>query len=316
MNESELKRAIEELESDGIPPQVAENKLLPILQNLLGNDGYEVSHTGGAGDQGIDFLAVKGMEQIAIQQKHYSRKDRSIGLSDLYQMLGSMIVQKINRVMMISNTRFSSAAREFVSKTLPVQFELIDIDTLKAWGSRLGREETDLQQEAIRLITDLSRSLVLLVAKDPKVLDVVEWRELEKLLAEVFSGIGFNVTLTPSSKDGGKDLILETKCTSRSTSAIYIVEIKHWRSGQRVGSSAVTDFLNVILKECREGGVFLSTYGYCDNAFEQLSEIDRTKVRFGNQTKIITLCKQYEKIKSGIWTPTNPLGELLYQETE
>jgi len=62
--------------------------------------------------------------------------------------------------------------------------------------------DEDLQTEAITLIADLSQRLALLIARDPSVLKVIEWRDMERLLAEVFSGIGFDVTLTPASKDG------------------------------------------------------------------------------------------------------------------
>jgi hypothetical protein len=39
-------------------------------------------------------------------------------------------------------------------------------------------------------------------------LDHLEWRDLERMMARVMEGLGFKVTLTPPSKDGGKDLIL------------------------------------------------------------------------------------------------------------
>ena len=288
--------------------------MFPILTTLLGIDGFSVSHTGGAGDQGIDFLAEKEDQKIAIQQKHYSNPNRSVGVSDLHQMLGSMIIQKINRVIMVSNTKFSKQARDLVEQKLPISFELIDIDSLKAWGARLRNFNEDLQEEAIKLIADLSQRLALLIAKDPKVLHVVEWRDLERLLAEVFSGLGFNVTLTPSSKDGGKDLILE--CISNETNCSYIVEIKHWRSGQKVGSSSISEFLRVILKENRNAGIFLSTFGYCDNAFEHLTEIDRERVRIGDQTKVISLCQRYSKVRSGIWSPVSNFPEILFEQTK
>ena len=71
----------------------------------------------------------------------------------------------------------------------------------------------------------------------------IEWREMEKTLAEVFSGIGFDVELTPSSKDGGKDLVLE--CLIQGKTHSYFVEIKHWRAGSRVGAKDICDFVHV-----------------------------------------------------------------------
>jgi len=314
LNKEQLLNTIDSFEKNLFAPQEAEQQMLPILSTLLGIDGFTVTHTGGIGDQGIDFLAEKEEQKIAIQQKHYSNPNRSIGIPDLHQMLGSMIIQKINRVIMVSNTKFSKQARDFVSQNIPISFELIDIDALKAWGARLKNNNEELQSEAIKLISDLSQKLALLIAKDPNVLNVVEWRDLERLLAEVFSGLGFDVTLTPSSKDGGKDLILE--CISNATNCSYIVEIKHWRSGKKVGASYITEFLKVILGENHKAGVFLSTFGYCNNAFEHLTEIDRERVRIGDQVKILSLCQRYSKIRSGIWSPVSNLPEILFEQTE
>jgi restriction endonuclease Mrr len=95
----------------------------------------------------------------------------------------------------------------------------------------------------------------------------------------------------------------------------YIIEIKHWRSGNRVGQSIVRDFLNVIVRERRQGGLFLSTYGYCDNAFEMLSEIERQQLKFGSEEKIVSLCKTYVKAEAGIWSPSATLTEILLEET-
>jgi restriction system protein len=65
----------------------------------------------------------------------------------------------------------------------------------------------------------------------------IEWRDVERVVAEIFSGIGSKVELIPSSKDGGKDVILE--CKENGTSKTYTIEIKHWRSGQRVGEKKI-----------------------------------------------------------------------------
>lgn len=308
-----LNKEIDGLSDANLPPQVAEKKLLPILETLLGFEGFSVIHTGGFNDQGIDFLAEGKSEKIAIQQKHFAHQDRAVSMSLVHQMIGSAIANEIQRVIIVSNTKFSQEARELVKKNLPVSIDLVDVDALRAWGARLRPADKSPPEEAIQLINSLSQQLALLVARDPSVLNVLEWRDLERLLAEVMDGIGFAVTLTPGSKDSGKDLILE--CSSNSSKATYIIEVKHWRSGQRVGASAVTDFLNVIMKENRAGGVFLSTYGYCDNAFEKLAEIERQTLKFGSQQKIVSLCRRFSKIRSGIFMQDQALSEVLFEET-
>lgn len=71
----------------------------------------------------------------------------------------------------------------------------------------------------------------------------------------------------------------------------------------------------MIVRERRGGGLFLSTYGFCDNAFEQLREIDRNVIRIGDGNKIQALCRTYTKAKAGIWSPPENLVEVLFEGT-
>ncbi len=164
------------------------------------------------------------------------------------------------------------------------------------------------------IVEAMSHVLAVKVAQDPAALDHIEWRMLEHLLFRVFSGLGFNVTLTPESKDGGKDLILA--CTVDTRDRSYIVEVKHWRSGQRVGANAVRSFLHVIGRERRDGGIYLSTYGYARNAFESLSQIDRERLRFGAKEKVVAFCRSYVRSHEGTWRSPSLLADLLYEHTE
>ena len=179
-------------------------------------------------------------------------------------------------------------------------------------GEQLPPFRIELNQ-VIKGIKDVSRKFAQLIAEDPSNLGSLEWRDLERTMAEVLEGLGFSVELTPGSKDGGKDLII--KCIVSSSQHTYIVEIKHWRSGGRVGHTIISDFLNVLVSERRQGGLFLSTSGYCTDAFEMLSEIQRQQLKFGDQKKVVSLCKTYIKAQSGLLSRSESLVEVLFEET-
>ena len=36
---------------------------------------------------------------------------------------------------------------------------------------------------------------------------------------------------------------------------------------------------------------------------KMLTEIDRERLKFGNEDKVVSLCKTYMKVDSGIWSP-------------
>ena len=267
----------------------------------------------------MDLLAYRAPsadhqgQTLGIEFKYY-RAGRPVGVPQVRQLIGAAMLHELDRAILLVNTQFTKAARDAVRREMPFEVELVDLDSLRAWVDRLDVEHTGFAEEVRDILRVVSRRFATLIAKDPRVLDELEWRDIERTVAEVFDGLGFSTTLTPPSKDGGKDIVLE--CTVRGHLAEYVVEIKHWRSGSRVGSGAIRNFLNVIARESRQGGLYLSTYGYCDNAFEQLSTIDRQRLRFGSEEKVVALCRTYVKAASGLWSPPGHLVDVLYEGTK
>jgi restriction system protein len=310
---------IAQFETDGgsLAPIDAERVLFGVVEPLLANDGYEAQFTGGPRDDGFDVRATRPASEksdshrIGIQFKHY--RNSQVGPAQVRELIGAAVASNVNRAMLIVTTAFTEAARDLVRRELPLQIELIDVDALKAWIARIDVDERIDTSEIRQIIKSVSQRFAQIIAENPRALDELEWRDLERTLAEVFEGLGFTVELTPGSKDGGKDIVLE--CSVQGKLHTYIVEIKHWRSGIRVGSSAAKSFLNVIVREGREAGLFLSTYGYCDNAFESLTEIERRQLRFGTEHKVVALCQTFVKATSGIWSPPERLSEVLFEGT-
>ena len=132
------------------------------------------------------------------------------------------------------------------------------------------------------------------------------WRQLETLIAEIFTGLGFAIELTPPSKDGGKEVVISYKDYR------YLIELKHWKAPNKVVSNELSDFLQVIVNEKNDGGLYLSTSGYCSNAFEQLKVITKKPVNYQGVSKIISLVNTYERVQSGIWSKPLSIEELLF----
>ncbi|MFZ2404981.1 MAG: restriction endonuclease [Methylobacter sp.] len=317
--QEELKALIRRLETSATPaasPQDAEQIMGEILGPLLTEDGYTIESVGHQRDIGVDFIArngppgESGLDEIAIEYKHY--RQGAVGTEAVHRVLGAAVSAGLSRAMLVTNARFTYAAREALRRSTPVGIELVDLDSLRSWVSRL-EQIPSLDVSQINLIRrELSRKLIALIVRNPRYLDEIEWREMERLLTEVFEGLGFEARLTPGSKDGGKDIVLT--CQVASTTHTYYVEVKHWRSRQRVGAGAISEFLNVIVNEQISGGLYLSTYGFCSNAIETLTEVQRQTLRFGTENKIATLCKSYVKATSGIWSPEMALPDILYDD--
>ncbi|WP_063694709.1 restriction endonuclease [Bradyrhizobium stylosanthis] len=296
-------------------PMEADQILGGVLRPILRVEGFDLQATSTHRDEGIDFVGVRGdpalgsAESLGVVAKFYSRA-RKVAVEQVRELIGAGLAKGMGRVILVSNCAFTTAARATIEHDLPLSVELKALEDLRSWLELVREAEPDAETEVRVILRELSERFARLIARDPGALAHLEWRDVERTVAEVFDGLGFRVTLTPGSKDGGKDVILE--CEVAGKQATYYVEIKHWRSSTKVGADAVAKLLKVIVTEKKAGGLFLSTYGFTENAFEQLTTIEREKLRFGDQEKIVTLCRTYVKAKSGIWSPPDNLTEVLF----
>lgn len=300
-----------------------EIEVLEALTKLLSKIGFHIQFTDtNYRLQTPDFIAKKGVDgaeyKIAIELKSSSNVNEAIrnGVKTLTEMAEAKEYDKLLLLLLNRDKRQyknSAFLQQFLSSN-PTNLEILNLEDLEKWSQNLSNELSFKGLSEVYIyIKQLSRKLIELVAKRPDSLKEMEWRDLERVVSELFEGLGFKTTLTPSSKDGGKDVILE--CTIDDIQKSFVIEIKHWRSGQRVGQKIVKEFTKVIINEKRDKGLFLSTYGFSNNFYESLSETEKTIVRFGEQEKIVELCRTYEKISNGIWNPTSTLEDILFENT-
>lgn len=181
-------------------------------------------------------------------------------------------------------------------------------------ASRAQEDETKNSETTVEiLVRILANELCKLIAIKPQTLEDIEWRDLERVIATALEGIGFKVELTPVSKDGGKDIIVN--CIVGNEEHTFYVEIKHWRQGSRPGLNHVSDFIEVNAVDGTNGGLFVSSSGFRNEVHSRLNEISKQRVRLGEKNKILSLCQKYVKSIEGIWQRDVPLPEILFEET-
>jgi HJR/Mrr/RecB family endonuclease len=313
MGEDALSYLLED--HDVLDPKGIENNLGIVLEELLSKEGYQITQTNPHERLGVDFVAERSQPKatsnprIGIEVKCHKMR---IQLNTVRDLIGSATLGNFDRVVLVSNSEFSRAALAVAERQLPFQLELIGLHQLENWARSISRQETPADQAVQIAIRDLSKKLALFVAQNPIALRSMEWRDVERMLAEVFDGLGFTVTLTPPAKDGGKDLILRCQVTGEDQE--YYVEVKHWRSETKVGSGVISEFIKIVANEKKAGGLFLSTGGYTSNAFEHLTEMERRLVKLGDQKKVYSLCKHYSRKHSGLWSAAKSLPDVLLGE--
>lgn len=160
-------------------------------------------------------------------------------------------------------------------------------------------------------IQGLCRGFAESIAENPEFLMNLEWRELEKVLAFVLESLGFDVTLTPVAKDGGKDIIAELE--QGANRRVFYIELKHWTCGKRVGLGPIEHFIEIIAKDGVDRGVLLSTSGYTEGALIALSVLERPNLQLGGRPDVWTLCRTYTRARTGIWSAPDDLSDVLFR---
>jgi restriction endonuclease Mrr len=123
------------------------------------------------------------------------------------------------------------------------------------------KDEKPSELEVPRIITDvraINRSLLEHVQKDHKQIHNLNDREFEMLMAEFFIKQGYGVTLTPSTRDGGKDLILLDK--KEFGNHIFFVECKKYALERPVGVGVIRSLHGAITGNATAGLVVSTSF--------------------------------------------------------
>jgi len=148
-----------------------------------------------------------------------------------------------------------------------------------AVDSSVGRTPT-IASELVIAGEDVLKEL----DSDPTLLHRLTPREFEQLVAELLHRQGYEVELTPLSKDGGKDVYVAHK--SGLGSALYVVQAKKYRADRPVGIGVVRELYGVVQAEHLTGGIVATTSYFTKGAVDfqesvqyQMSLTDYHKLR-------------------------------------
>lgn len=283
-----------------------------LVAELFRACGHSVEQTGFVeSDHGADLIIeIKDRgtpEHISVEVK-YNRGPADI--ASVRQLLAFRGHGLINRAMIVSRSGFTPAALRFATDNGVGLVDLLSPDDLRNWlAKHQPRVEPD---KTIHLIIRTAmKEVATLIAEDPEQLASVEWRDLERVLREVFEKIGFGTKLTRSGKDGGFDL--ELSIIKDGKRAIYLVEIKHWTT-KKPGPEHLTKLVRVVASKQANAGLFLSTSGFARTVYEGLIEAS-APVRLGDGSKVVSLCKLYHRIDTALWIEAGDLEEELFADT-
>jgi restriction system protein len=319
MDFNKLRKDLQWLRSEdgAVPASQAITALARVLGPLLSSEGLEL-FAPERPDSGMDLIArtPKGADKpptyLTIEYKRQPGS-RPIGIDGARQFVERAGFTPYQKAMLIGHFGFTTEAREEARRIEPISVELLDLEGLEAWIRRLeiGRPPN---APRIQLLTrSISNEFALMVASGPKTLDNLKPGDFENMTARIMEAFGLKTTPALSGKDAGKDLIFV--CGAISGKESYAVELRHWQPGKRIGRPLISDFMQVIIAEKRSAGLIPPTSGYATDTFQELTEIERQHLRFGNLRKVILLAQTYSRSCQGFWSPPTTPQEVLFEGT-
>lgn len=115
-------------------------------------------------------------------------------------------------------------------------------------------------------VTSVSDQLLERVHANPKLMYELTPRKFEEFVAEVLSRLGYNVTVTPASRDGGKDIYAAKK--DHLGSFLYVVECKKYAPDNPVGVGLIRQLNGVVQAEQATAGILATISFFTKGAKE------------------------------------------------
>lgn len=109
------------------------------------------------------------------------------------------------------------------------------------------------------------------LALRPELIHELGSREFEQFAAELFARQGYEVTLTPATSDGGKDLYLAER--KGFASFRYAVECKKYHPTNTVSVNVVRSLAGVVDGERLNGGIVLTTSRFSRHAHNEAARL-------------------------------------------
>lgn len=122
------------------------------------------------------------------------------------------------------------------------------------------------EQKLILDVKSVTDDLLLRAYENPKLLYEITPRRFEEFVAELLDRLGYEVTLTPASRDGGKDIYAAKK--DDLGSFLYVVECKQYSPDHRVGIGLIRELNGVVQAERATAGILATTSFFTKDAKE------------------------------------------------
>ncbi len=128
------------------------------------------------------------------------------------------------------------------------------------------REGSEEHKTIINVTSAINDELIAKLAVHPELMYEIHPRKFEELVAELLERDGYEVNLTPISRDGGKDIYVAKRNTLGSF--LYLVECKRYAPDKPVGIGMVQRLYGVVAAAKATAGILATTSYFSDDAMK------------------------------------------------
>jgi restriction system protein len=136
---------------------------------------------------------------------------------------------------------------------------------LDAAGREIVKESPE-DRHIVADVVSVSDAFLRTFHDNPELLYELTARGFEEIVAELLSRLKYQVTLTPASKDGGKDIYAAKK--DHLGTFLYIVECKRYAPNRPVGVGLIRQLNGVVQAEQATAGILATTSFFTREAKE------------------------------------------------
>lgn len=153
--------------------------------------------------------------------------------------------------------------------------------------------EPRVQPSIVQITSFVERALIEELHRSPDILKTINRRLFESVVAEIFSGQGYDVELTQQTRDGGKDIVA---IRSKFVPVKFLIECKRPDPGNPVGVRAVRELHSVKIGEGATKAILATTTHFTSGA-KQMFEKHRWELEPQDFEGLKVWIAEYVKMK-------------------
>lgn len=262
--------------------------------------------------RGMRFRPAKGMSSpsgASIWGLVMERLFRTVPTESFYESLNrfSALDYKNDRLV-LGQTQFGQTIELHAETSRLIQQTLSEITgrNVELVVAPAGAQPVVLKPEPIRLeLGSVNSELLLHLNRHPECLHDLSPRRFEEVVAEILSDMGYEVELTPQTRDGGRDIL--AALPTPLGKLLVIVECKRYALHRKIGIDTVERFLWVIdRKDNASCGLIAATTHFSPEAETVARQFQyRLKLHDFDCVKqwVANYGKWTERNDSGLWLP-------------